>query len=95
MRRVGSGDVSDSGGLVGNNLGSISNGYWDTGTSGTATGIGYDFSAQTATGLPTAQLQGTLPSGFSSSVWGTGAGLDPYFKWQYLNGAAGDRRYRL
>ena len=74
---------SHVGGLVGVNNGSISNGYWDTQTSGTATGLGHDTNAQTVTGLTTAQLQGTLPSGFGSSVWGTGVGLYPYFKWQY------------
>ena len=78
------GGSSQVGGLSGsNNGGAISNGYWDTQTSGTATGLGFDDNAQTVTGLTTAQMQGTLPSGFSSSAWGTGAGLYPYFKWQY------------
>ena len=35
------------------------------------------------TGLTTEDLQGYLPSGFGSSVWGTGDGLYPYFLWQY------------
>ena len=35
------------------------------------------------TGRTTAQLQGGLPSGFSSSIWGTGANLYPYFTWRY------------
>ncbi len=79
------GGSSQVGGLVGlNSHGSISNnGYWNTETNGTTTGIGFDGNAQTVTGLTTAQLQGTLPSGFSSSVWGTGTGLYPYFLRQY------------
>ena len=64
------------GGLVGNNNGTVTNGYWDTETSGQSTSNG-------GTGLTTAQLQDMLPSGFDGSVWGTGAGLYPYFLWQY------------
>lgn len=73
------------GGFVGYNNGTngaISNAYWNTQTSGQSqaafgglmTGI---------TGRTTAQLQGGLPSGFSSSIWGTGANLYPYFTWRY------------
>ena len=68
---------SDVGGLVGDQQGSVSNAHWDTQTSGTAAGFGFDSNAQTVTGLTTAQLQGALPSGLSSSAWGTGTGLYP------------------
>ncbi len=65
------------GGLVGGNQGgAIAAGYWDTQTSGTTTSAG-------GTGQTTAWLQGTLPGGFSNTVWGTGTGLFPYFLWQY------------
>ena len=51
----------------------ISNLYWDTQTSGLTTSAG-------GTGLTTAQLQGTLPTGFDPAIWGTGPGLYPYLK---------------
>ncbi|HEX7798986.1 MAG TPA: GLUG motif-containing protein, partial [Asticcacaulis sp.] len=37
--------------------------------------------------VTTAQLQGVLPSGFSSTDWGTGPGLYPYLKVFFPNGA--------
>ncbi|MGD9862569.1 MAG: GLUG motif-containing protein, partial [Pseudodonghicola sp.] len=64
-----------NGGLTPYNTGTVTQSYWDTQTSGTTSGYG--------TGLTTAQLQGTLPTGFSSATWGTGANLYPYFGWQY------------
>jgi filamentous hemagglutinin family protein len=74
------------GGLIGSNLsypgtsyaGStpVTDAYWDTQTTGVAVGCG----CASGTGLTTAQLQANLPSGFHSSVWGTGAGLYPYLK---------------
>ncbi len=58
------------GGLVGQNSGgTIARGYWDTDTSGTATGIGHDDNSQTVTGLTTAQLASAPPVGFPSTVW--------------------------
>jgi filamentous hemagglutinin family protein len=67
---------SDVGGLIGKtSLGSVSNSYWDTQTSGWTSSDG-------GSGRTTAQLQGALPGGFSSSVWSTGAGLYPYLSWQ-------------
>ncbi|SHN11545.1 YDG domain-containing protein, partial [Roseibium suaedae] len=66
-----------NGGLTPYNTGTITTSYWDTQTSGTTSGWG--------TSQTTAQLQGTLPTGFSSAIWGTGAGLYPYFKWQYAS----------
>jgi len=77
----------DVGGLVGKNDtgGTITKSYWDVETSGQSTGIGLDNNSQSGhvTGKTTAQLQGAMPSGFSSSVWGRASGLFPYFKWQY------------
>ncbi len=60
------------GGLVGSNFNLVSNGYWDTETSGTTVGLGADFNAnaQTVTGLTTAELTAALPGGLSSSIWG-------------------------
>jgi filamentous hemagglutinin family protein len=67
------------GGLVGQNNATVTNSYYDSSTTGRSdTGKG---TAQT-----TAQLQGALPSGFSSSVWGTGTGLYPYLKTFFPNG---------
>ncbi len=68
------------GGLDGGNS-FLGNGYWDTQTSGLSV-VG----PATGTGLTTAQLQGTLPSGFDPSVWGTGPGLYPYLKSFFPNG---------
>jgi filamentous hemagglutinin family protein len=52
------------GGLIGFNSGTtITNGFWNTQTSGQSTSAG-------GTGLSTAQLQAALPTGFSSSTWG-------------------------
>lgn len=64
---------SKNGGLSGVNLGAtITNGYWDTQTSGQST------SAGGGTGLTTAQLKsGTLPSGFDPSIWTATPGQYP------------------
>jgi filamentous hemagglutinin family protein len=59
---------------------SISNSYWDLTTSGNST------SATGSTGQTTGQLQGALPSGFSSSYWATGTGLYPYLSSTFPNG---------
>ena len=72
------------GGFAGynNNLASaITNAYWDVQTSGPSVGIAGG--AVSATGRTTAQLQGSLPAGFSASIWGTGTNLYAYFKWQH------------
>ena len=71
-----------TGGLVGTingTLQSVTNGYWDTQTTGQAT-------SAAGTGLTTAQLQGTLPAGFTAPVWGTQAGAYPYLTWRYPTG---------
>ncbi len=73
------------GGFVGYNNGTngaISNAYWNTQTSGQLQGSAGGLSGG-MTGRTTAQLQGGLPSGFSSSIWGTGSNLYPYFTWRY------------
>ncbi|MGN6095802.1 MAG: two-partner secretion domain-containing protein [Bosea sp. (in: a-proteobacteria)] len=72
------------GGFAGYNNNSalaITNAYWDTQTSGLSIGIAGGLGAATA--RTTAQLQGSLPAGVSSSVWGTGINLYPYFNWRY------------
>jgi len=74
---------SDVGGLVGLGGGTITAGYYDASTTGGATGS----QSNGSVGLTTAALQGTLPSGFSSSVWSTGAGLYPYLTNFFPHGA--------
>ncbi|UHC20203.1 filamentous hemagglutinin N-terminal domain-containing protein (plasmid) [Methylobacterium currus] len=60
------------GGLIGSNTGSVANAYWNTETTGRGT-------SASGAGRTTAQLQGgTLPTGFSASVWSTASGLYPY-----------------
>ncbi|HVV93009.1 MAG TPA: MBG domain-containing protein [Hyphomicrobiales bacterium] len=73
------------GGFVGVNeaSGTVTLSYWDTQTSGTNTGIGQLLHTGQAISKGTASLQGTLPSGLDNTIWGTGAGLYPYFLWQY------------
>ncbi|WP_158279335.1 MBG domain-containing protein [Azospirillum humicireducens] len=65
----------NKGGLTSGGTGTVTESYWDTQTSGTGVGPG--------TTRTTALLQGSLPTGFSSAIWGTGTNLYPYFKWQY------------
>ncbi len=78
---TGSAQVGGFAGYNNNSASAITNAYWDTQTSGQSIGI-YGGSGS-ATARTTAQLQGSLPAGFSSSIWGTGTNLYPYFKWQY------------
>ncbi|MGN6424623.1 MAG: beta strand repeat-containing protein, partial [Asticcacaulis sp.] len=76
---INNGGSANAGGLAGGlSSSSVTNGYYDSNTSG--------MSDTHATSQTTAQLQGALPSGFSSSVWSTGAGLYPYLKTFYPNG---------
>ena len=66
------------GGLVGYNTDTITNGYWDTETSGQSVGIGQDDYGTSVTGLTTAQLQdGSSASGLGSAFTLT-SGLYPY-----------------
>jgi filamentous hemagglutinin family protein len=79
------GVVASTGGLIGLNNGAanaVTSSYWDTLTSGLATSAG----GVGVAGLTTAQLQGVLPTGFSNTVWSTGAGLYPYLNWQFAAG---------
>ncbi|MFG1431392.1 GLUG motif-containing protein, partial [Xanthobacter sp. V2C-4] len=76
--------TATAGGFAGynnNSASAITNAYWDTQTSGQSTGIAGG--SGSATARTTAQLQGSLPAGFSSSIWGTGTNLYPYFTWRY------------
>jgi filamentous hemagglutinin family protein len=82
----------EMGGLVGEDDGlvSIQNAYWDTETSGIANpsqGAGNIANDSGITGETTANLQGTLPTGFDNTIWSTGPNLFPYFLWQYPSGA--------
>ncbi|WP_448664718.1 MBG domain-containing protein [Sphingomonas sp. CJ20] len=80
-RVTGATNVGGFAGYNNNGAGAITNAYWNTQTSGQSTGI---FGGSgSATARTTAQLQGSLPSGFSSSIWRTGDNLYPYFGWRY------------
>ncbi len=87
-RAYSTGYVSGStqqGGFIGHNnasSGTITNAYWDVQTSGRSQAI-YSGTATGISGTTSAQLQGALPAGFTSAVWGTGAGLYPYLGWRY------------
>ncbi|KMO27199.1 GLUG motif-containing protein, partial [Methylobacterium aquaticum] len=65
----------------------ITSGAYDAQTTGRSA-FGADYSQQSANvaGLATAQLQGTLPAGFTATVWGSGPGLYPYLKGLFPNG---------
>ena len=82
--------IKNIGGFFGGDNGgeTVTHGYWDTETSGLSTAIGLDQNNQSTnvTGLTTVQLFGR-PTGFSSSIWGVGPYLFPYFLWQYPNAA--------
>ena len=78
---TGPSQVGGFGGYNNNSPSAITNAYWNSQTSGLGTGISGGGGGITA--RTTAQLQGTLPTGFSSTIWGTGAGLYPYFGWSY------------
>jgi len=82
---------SSVGGLVGVDISTngITNSYFDTESSGAAAsdGAGDIANDPGITGETSAQLMGTLPSGFSNTTWGTGSGLLPYLLWQFPSGA--------
>ena len=76
---------SQMGGFAGYNNGgssAITNAYWDIQTSGQTLGSAGGVAAG-ITGRTTAQLQGSLPAGFASSIWGIGTNLYPYLQWRY------------
>lgn len=60
----------------------ITSSYWNIQTSGQTQGAAGGLAAG-ITGRTTAQLQGSLPAGFASSVWGIGTNLYPYLQWRY------------
>ncbi|WP_251753779.1 MBG domain-containing protein [Pleomorphomonas sp. JP5] len=66
------------GGIIGRGTAAltVTNSYWDKETTGITSG-------SYGTAKTTAELQGTLPSGFDGSVWKTGTGLYPYLSWAY------------
>ncbi len=78
---TGSSLVGGFAGYNNNSASAITNAYWDTQTSGQSGGIAGG--SGSITGRTTAQLQGSLPAGFSSAIWGTGTNLYPYFGWNY------------
>ncbi len=76
------------GGLVGWNAasGKITNGYWDTETSGQSSGIGTDSNGQSVTALTTAEFQdGASATGLGSAFTLT-SGLFPYLTGLFPNG---------
>ncbi|WP_430511493.1 GLUG motif-containing protein [Pannonibacter phragmitetus] len=77
----GSSQVGGFAGYNNNSASAITNAYWNTQTSGQSTGISGGSGGITA--RTTAELQGSLPTGFSSSIWGTGTNLYPYLSWAY------------
>ena len=73
------------GGFIGGSLGTLSNDYWDTTTSGIANqgGAGNVDNVAGAGGLSSTQLQSALPAGFSSSIWGLSGAINggfPYLR---------------
>ena len=74
--------ASESGGFVGNNKSSITSSYFDNQTTGWVNGAGKGSSAG-ITGLSTAALQnGSLPAGFSATIWTASPGSYPQLTWQ-------------
>ena len=79
-----------AGGLVGDNWsnGDVASSYWDTTTTGQASGAGANFGGFIATGLTTAQFRSGLPSGFDPTVWGSNPTVNsgfPYLRWPTLH----------
>ncbi len=83
------GSGASVGGLLGYDVaspGSVTYSYWDIGTTGITSlsqGAGNAANDSGITGKTTANLQGTLPTGFNNAVWATGPRLYPYFLWQF------------
>lgn len=78
---TGSAGVGGFAGWNNNSASAITNAYWNTQTSGQSTGIAGGLGSATA--RTTAQLQGSLPVGFSPAIWGTGTNLYSYLNWRY------------
>jgi len=76
------GNASETGGFVGNNNSTITSSYFDSQTTGQVNGAG-NGSSTGITGLSTATLQnGSLPAGFSSTIWTASPGSYPQLIWQ-------------
>ncbi|MBO6678243.1 filamentous hemagglutinin N-terminal domain-containing protein [Parvibaculum sp.] len=82
--------AAEVGGFAGRRDGSstVTSAYWNTETSGQASGVGVGDSTGVA-GLTTAEMQGSLLTGFDDAIWETAAGLYPYLEWLYPDGAVG------
>ena len=78
-------DAATTGGLVGDNLGTVSSSVFDTTTSGQTNGIGSGTNSG-VTGLTTAQLQGGTANGLGAAFGGGSGGLYPYLSIFYPNG---------
>ena len=76
---------SYDGGFVGDLVGAVTKNYWDTTTSGIATGTGNMGNHASITGRTTAQLQAGLPAGFSSTIWGVTATINGGFPYLLAN----------
>ncbi len=84
-RVFGSADSTGVGGFIGyNNSGTITNGYWNTQSSGQANGIGLDDNSQTVTGLSIGEMaDSTNFPGFDFSTSGAW-NIDDGFSFPYL-----------
>ena len=79
--------TANFGALAGTNQGTITNGFWNTQTSGQTVAIGDDSGTSTTFADNTAQLQAALPAGFDSSVWRIIPGVStPYLNWRFPSG---------
>jgi hypothetical protein len=64
------GKITDGGGFAcGIYPSEVSNGYWDTTSSGTTYGVCGNHNISGITGLTTTQLQSGLPAGFDPKIW--------------------------
>jgi hypothetical protein len=75
---VASGSGNAVGGLIGDDEGpnDLVDTYWDTDTSGQSHGVGNNTGYPGVTGLTTAQFQAGLPTGFATSIWAEGPGIN-------------------
>ena len=71
--------------LVGSSVGTVTQSYWATDTTGQNSSVGG------GTGLTTAALIAALPSGFATGVWGNGGNQTT----PYLRGMAGNQVFNL
>jgi hypothetical protein len=76
-----SASVTAAGGLAGNNNGTIAQSYFDKQATGQTLGVGSGTAA--GTGLTTATFQdGSLPNGFSATIWTAASNAYPQLAWQ-------------